>query len=140
MRNSELCQRASHNDGQLVSLHGSVFRICCGIRECAFEALNYTADATVPVQIDLLARLDHPHSHCLRRIGVCPMRTGRYSGYTNDGRAVTLVRRRSAEMRVQKVGMLLVGGRSRTYAPACYRFLLSYSTDTVPSRSPGRSS
>jgi NAD-dependent deacetylase sirtuin 5 len=59
MRDTELCQRAGHNDGQLVSLHGSLFRICCGNKECAFEAPNYTADATVPgLNIDPWARLD----------------------------------------------------------------------------------
>jgi NAD-dependent deacetylase sirtuin 5 len=55
----ELCQRAGHNDGQLVSLHGSLFQICCGNKECAFEVSNYTADATVPgLRIDPCERLD----------------------------------------------------------------------------------
>jgi NAD-dependent deacetylase sirtuin 5 len=60
MRGADLCQRAGHNDRQLVSLHGSLFRVCCGNKECAFEASNYTADATVPgLKIDPLEGLDH---------------------------------------------------------------------------------
>ena len=41
-------QRADHKPDQLVSLHGSLFRICCEGKECAFEDVNYTRDPTVP--------------------------------------------------------------------------------------------
>lgn len=48
MRNTDLLQRADHNPDQLVSLHGSLFKICCENKECAFEDSNYTVEPTVP--------------------------------------------------------------------------------------------
>lgn len=44
----DLLQRADHNPDQLVSLHGSLFKICCENKECAFEDSNYTVEPTVP--------------------------------------------------------------------------------------------
>lgn len=46
--NADLLQRAHHKPDQLVSLHGSLFKIHCENKECAFEDANYTAEPTVP--------------------------------------------------------------------------------------------
>jgi NAD-dependent SIR2 family protein deacetylase len=48
MRDIDLCQRTFHNDDQLVALYGSLFRVCCEDKECAFEDSNYTSEPTVP--------------------------------------------------------------------------------------------
>jgi len=48
IRNADLLQRADHKSDQLVSLHGSLFKVCCENKECAFEDLNYTLEPTVP--------------------------------------------------------------------------------------------
>jgi NAD-dependent deacetylase sirtuin 5 len=48
MRDIDLCQRTYHNNDQLVALHGSLFRVCCEDKECAFEDSNYTSEPTVP--------------------------------------------------------------------------------------------
>lgn len=44
----DLCQRAAHDDRQLVSLHGSLFKVCCANKECTFEDWNRTEEPTVP--------------------------------------------------------------------------------------------
>lgn len=41
-------RKADHNPDQLVSLHGSLFKICCEDKECAFEDTNHTHEPTVP--------------------------------------------------------------------------------------------
>lgn len=46
--NIDLLQRAQHKPDQLVSLHGSLFEICCENKQCAFEESNYTPEPTVP--------------------------------------------------------------------------------------------
>jgi NAD-dependent deacetylase sirtuin 5 len=43
----DLLQKAYHKPDQLVSLHGSLFKIFCENKECAFEDLNYTLESTV---------------------------------------------------------------------------------------------
>jgi NAD-dependent SIR2 family protein deacetylase len=49
MHNIDLLQRADHNPDQLISLHGSLFNICCENKACTFEDSNYTPEPTVPV-------------------------------------------------------------------------------------------
>lgn len=48
MRRIDLCHRAHHNNDQLVSLHGSLFRVCCENQGCAYEGWNHTPEPTVP--------------------------------------------------------------------------------------------
>lgn len=48
MRNTDLLQRADHKPDQLVSLHGSLFKIYCENKECTFEESNYTHEPTIP--------------------------------------------------------------------------------------------
>ena len=45
---TDLLQRADHESDQLVSLHGSLFKICCEDKGCGFEDSNYTLEPTVP--------------------------------------------------------------------------------------------
>lgn len=43
-----MCQKAGHVNEQLVSLHGSAFKIKCSGKECAYEAWNRALEPTVP--------------------------------------------------------------------------------------------
>lgn len=45
---TDLLQRVDHNPEQLVSLHGSLFKIRCEDKECAFEDSNHTHKPTFP--------------------------------------------------------------------------------------------
>lgn len=45
---ADLCQKAGHVDEQLASLHGSLFKIQCSGKECAYETWNRAPGPTVP--------------------------------------------------------------------------------------------
>ena len=47
-RDIDLLQRAHHKPDQVVSLHGSLFKIRCENKQCPFEDSNYTLEPTVP--------------------------------------------------------------------------------------------
>lgn len=44
----ELCQEAEHNGQQLVSLHGSLFRVRCSAKSCEYSSWNHSGSPTVP--------------------------------------------------------------------------------------------